>query len=75
MAKNLKEIKVRIRCYHLALDPPIEVFNVEVSDEQGLWKESLGSKELLEAFVKGIKAGASLGGCRVEMEEIVRKRI
>ncbi len=39
------------------LDPPVDVFNIEVQREGGIWTESYGSEELVEAFTRGVKAG------------------
>jgi len=42
-------------------DPAIRVYCVELTaDKAGAWRETFGSREALEAFIRGLQAGASM---------------
>ena len=37
-------------------DPEIWIYKITVRDAKGIWKETYGSKEIAEAFLRGLKA-------------------
>jgi hypothetical protein len=48
-------------------EPEITVYKVALEDENSLWEESFASKEVLKAFLKGVKAALSFTntGCAI----------
>lgn len=50
-------------------EPPMKVYNLLVETRTGMWNESMGHMAFVDAFVRGVKAGASLSGTRVEVHE------
>ena len=53
-----EKIKVTVKKYLVELDPPIEVYCVEVARGDGVWDETCSSREHLEIFLRGIQAGS-----------------
>lgn len=53
---------IKIKKIEIPLDPPINVFAVEIEGEGNIWKESISSEESLRWFLRGISAGASMYG-------------
>ncbi len=60
--QELKAPAVVITRHQVALDPPIDVFNVELKSEDSVWSETWGSEDQLRAFLRGIKAGCGMIG-------------
>lgn len=54
--------KIIVKTILTRTSPVIEIFEARVEDEKSEWRETFGSKELLAAFVKGVRAGAALCG-------------
>lgn len=52
-------------------DPEIEIYHVELSHEGGMWTETFGSKELLDAFLKGLRAASGMMGFELRRNEDV----
>ena len=50
----------------VATDPPVTVFSVVIEDTrpetQGVWNDAFTSRELLEAYLRGLEAGAMMIG-------------
>lgn len=50
--------------------PRLEVFAVSVETKAFGWRESFGSREQVDAFIRGVKAGAAaFGEFNVRVEE------
>lgn len=43
--------------------PPLSAWQVSVETERTEWRETFGSRDALEAFVRGVRAGAAALGC------------
>ena len=59
------------------LDPEITVYQVSITSAGGIgaWEETFGSRETLEAFLLGLRAGAAMyAGLYIETPEIHRAR-
>lgn len=52
--------KIIVKTLLTGTSPVIEIFEIRVEDEKSEWRETFGTKELLVAFVKGVKAGAAI---------------
>ena len=65
-------LEVKITRVRFALDPPIEVFNVEMENQTGRWTETFGSEGLLCAFLRGLQARTTMGG-ELQIAEIPQK--
>jgi len=65
--------KINVTRHRVELDPPIEVFNVELTKKGGCWMETWGSKDQLQAFLKGIEAGLGIVGFIIFWPEIPHK--
>lgn len=50
-----KEIEITIQKSKTG-DPAIFIWRVELRHGNGIWPETYGSKELLEAYLRGVKA-------------------
>lgn len=59
-------IRVEVRPLTVGDDPSIEIYHVELSHETGIWTETFGSKEQLEAFLKGLRAASGMVGFSLE---------
>ena len=71
----MPKIKIEIKPIRVESDPSIVVYETIIRDEerQTAWHETLGSKELLEAFLKGVKAAFSFTEIgSVEIPELPR---
>jgi len=55
----MAEITIDIKPVKVGNDPSITIFHVTIRSERGIWTESWGSRELLEAFLQGVKAALS----------------
>ncbi|MBI2054981.1 MAG: hypothetical protein HYT39_02690 [Candidatus Sungbacteria bacterium] len=53
----MREITIRIRRYRVNLDPEIDIFHVEVERDGGVWEETCPTREHLDMFIKGVRAG------------------
>ena len=62
MGKSETGLKVSIIKYEVPLDPPIDVFNVVLENQNGTWHETLPSEETLRTFLRGVQAGAEMAG-------------
>lgn len=51
-------LTITIRRYQVPLDPPTEVFHVQIERADGIWKETCTSLEQLEIFLRGVRAGS-----------------
>ena len=69
--KTDHKIKVEIQPYALQItDPTINYYAVEVSRENnGVWQETIGSREHLELFIRGLRASAALAGVELEISD------
>lgn len=52
-------LKLIIKVVVVKEDPPINVFNICLEDEKGIWKETFGNRDCALAYVKGLKAMSS----------------
>lgn len=52
--------EIQITKHRAGIDPAISVFHVVLTHGGGSWSETWGSKEQLEAFIKGITAGCGM---------------
>jgi hypothetical protein len=63
-------MKITVTKIGIALDPQVYVWNVEVEDDRGVWKKSYGSKEHVDAFLRGLQAGMSMANTAYSFPEI-----
>lgn len=54
---NIVETKIEIFDH-----PRLSVFKVSVGTDKTVWNEVFASKEMLDTFVRGVKAGAAASG-------------
>jgi len=60
-------MKIEILTTKVPLDPPITIYEVVVTNETGEWREAFGSRELVDAFLRGVRAeAATLGDLSVD---------
>jgi len=52
-----EKITITVKKYRVELDPPCEVYHVEVARGDGVWDETCSSREHLEIFLRGVQAG------------------
>lgn len=45
---------VEVRVRKTDDDPPLRVYHTEVRDGEGVWQETFGSREQLEAYLRGL---------------------
>lgn len=64
------DVKIEVKRIEIPLDPPINVFSVEITKGGGTWMETLPSEESLRWFLRGIQAGAQAAGEFVFLPEI-----
>ncbi len=57
--------KIEIEFLEVPTDPPVKIYHVEIHDDTGSWNETFGSLELLNAFLRGLSAGASMVGKKI----------
>lgn len=43
--------------------PPLAAWQVSVETEKTEWRETFGSRDSLDAFIRGVRAGAAARGC------------
>lgn len=63
-------MQVEIRSLTVGDDPSIEIYHVELSHETGRWTETFGSKEQLDAFMKGLRASAGMIGFSLVIRDL-----
>ena len=68
--ERARTFKATINRIRATVEPPHDLFCVEMTHEQGLWRETLGSEADLEIFLKGLVAGAGMMDGRIEFGEI-----
>jgi|GEM_PF-4833230 len=74
MPKSEKVIEVKR--LEISTDPPIEIFEVSISDQKSEWRETIPTEETLRWFLRGIQAGASsFGNKYVALPEIPRSSV
>ena len=49
--------------------PSLHIYLVLIEDESGVWQETFGTKELLQAFLRGFRAGSYVVA-GIHMEEV-----
>lgn len=72
MTEQLAKIAVSVERYKVPLDPPADVFHVEVLSGDGVWEETFGTEDLVHAFLRGVQAGA-FPNAHVPLYEIPRE--
>jgi hypothetical protein len=60
--KPRERISCKIERHEVALDPPITVLHVELSNKGGCWPETFTDETHVKTFLRGVSAGASLSG-------------
>jgi hypothetical protein len=60
----------KITRYRLNLNPPADIFGIEIESPQGTWKESFGSENDLRIFLRGVTAALGLYGIYISSPEI-----
>lgn len=63
-------VQVGVARARVELDPPVDVFNAEVHDGEGEWRESFGSEVELKAFLRGIQVGCDMAGMSVDIPPV-----
>lgn len=53
-------MKITVTKIEIALDPVVHVWNVEIEGDRGVWKESYGSKEHVDAFLRDLQAASMM---------------
>jgi len=61
---KIQKIKAEVKPLRVGT-PQIMVYEVELEDETGCWSETFGTRDLLNAFLKGVQAASSMSGTRV----------
>ena len=56
--KKTDEIKIDIEI-EIVGDPKIPIYKITIEKNRGTWEETLGSKEIAEAFLQGLRAAFS----------------
>lgn len=51
------KVSITVKKYHVPLDPPVDVYHVEVSRGDGVWEETCPTRENLQMFLQGVRAG------------------
>lgn len=62
---ELKKHRVIKDANGAVLEVPVDVYAVELiakDEKKGVWPETYGSKSELQAFLRGVRAGASMCG-------------
>jgi len=76
MQKKIAGKTVEVKRLQMPTDPPIEIFEVQISDESSTWSETIPTEEALRWFFRGVQAGASQFGDRfVPLPEIPRHSV
>lgn len=55
-----EECGISIATATVGQDPPLTVFRVRLFGKESEWREAFGSREALEWFLRGVRAGASM---------------
>jgi hypothetical protein len=56
--KKMADIKIKAETKEVG-DPAIPIFKITVESGNGIWEETYGSRELVDAFLKGLQAAFS----------------
>jgi hypothetical protein len=51
---------VTVSRVRILLDPPHDIFNVEISSNGGAWRHTVGSEGELMQFLRGVEAGVAM---------------
>lgn len=54
----MAKIRIKVKVKGVG-DPKIPIYKITVRDENNIWEETYGSKELAKAFLQGLKAAFS----------------
>jgi len=54
--------RVSVWPQRILYDPPVVVYFVAVESDAAVWKETFGSREQLDAFLRGVQAAGSFFG-------------
>ena len=64
-------LQIRIKRYRVPLEPEVQVFHVEVENEQGgIWEETCRTASETRLFLQGVKAGATMSGNSVPLPDM-----
>lgn len=66
---SILQILVSVEAMTVGDDPPIQIYHVELSHGNGIWTETFGSKEQLDAFMKGLQAASGMAGFELKTVE------
>lgn len=67
----MPEISIYIQRVRVNLDPPHDVFSIELANDNGEWRFTAVSEDSLKTFLEGVRAGMALcGGSFKEEPEI-----
>lgn len=62
------EMAVEVRRKSIGEDPPIDIFLVVITSGQAAWRETFGSAELLNAYLKGVNSALGMLGRYVALQ-------
>lgn len=72
MAETAEKPLITVTARQTDDDPPITVYHVEIIHRGGSWDATYGSRELLDAFPNGVRAGCGILGVYISDPEIPR---
>lgn len=55
-----REVRILVRRFRVPLEPPAEIFHVQVERGDGVWEETLPTREQLAIFIQGVRAGVAV---------------
>ena len=67
---NLTANTITVKEISVEADPPITVYNVEIVNSTGVWCETLGSREHLTWFLRGLRVATSMAGNTLLMSAV-----
>ena len=66
-------MEINIKMQEVGEDPAIPIYHVELRTEHGVWTETFGHRSLLEAFVRGVRAGLGVHQIYIPEPELSRE--
>ena len=52
-----EKVQITIKKYRVHLEPPVDVYHVAVARGDGVWEETCPTREHLQMFLQGVRAG------------------
>ena len=51
---------IKVSTKAVRLDPSLMVYEVELQNDRGVWRETYGSRQEVDRFLRGVEAGYNL---------------